>query len=145
MFRNVSVWKVCASVLVLGSLAGCGAGSGDNASPSPFEGSYSGSFTRNVTITGEPAQQSGTESLTVSQGGSITGIVNNTTLGNNNVAITGTIAASGQLSGSVAYPLATYVLSGTLTKAAGSQLNGPLQVSLNGTNLGTETVTLTKH
>jgi hypothetical protein len=142
MFRCVSVWKICVGALVLASLAGCGSGSGSNAAPSPYEGTRSGPFTRSITVLGVATSSSGTESLTIARDGSFNGTVTNTTLGNT-ATITGTIASSGDVSASVVYPLATYVLSGTLGKNASGQLTGTLQVSLNNSNVGTETPTLT--
>lgn len=91
---------------------GC-AGSGGTSTPSPFAGSWDGTWTGGGEV--------GTASPTITTGGSVAGEVTNATQGWTG-SIQGTISNSGSFSGSVTYNgIGTFAASGTLALSNGDQ------------------------
>lgn len=108
-------------ILLLGILvaaAGCG-GSGVS-TPSPFAGTWNGSWTANDV---------GTGSITVATNGAVTGTLHDTTA-NADGTVTGSISNAGTISGVVHYSgVPNTTLTGTMAIAGNGHLTGNLTQS----------------
>lgn len=125
-------------VMALWMLAGCGGGS---STPSPFAGTWSGTFTSPAN--GNISAQNGTVQVTIATNGATTGIVDNLTT-NANATVSGSIANTGTANFTYTYPGATYTASGTVAINGQGQLTGILQSFSGSTLFAVETIILTK-
>lgn len=116
-------------VMLLGAtiLAGCGGGGGS--SPSPFAGSWSGTWVDAANA------QNGTLDVTIGTDGRLSGSIHNSTLGMDGTA-SGTVRNSGQINTTYVYPSGTYTASGTIAINGSGHLVGTVQTYLDGVLFG---------
>lgn len=129
-----------ALLLPLLILAGCGGGgsSPSNTTPSPFEGQWSGTWSDLGN------KQTGTASATVSVSGVVSGSVTNITLQTAGTAAGG-INSGGTAVITMAYPDATYKLTGTVEiHPYTGKLVGTLETYSGKTLVGYTTLSLTR-
>lgn len=121
MLLHMAIRTLFFVILVIG-LVGCGgSGGGGNSTPSPFEGTFSGSWTTT------PTSEVGTSTFTIDASGDITGTTQNTTTSNTGT-VTGHINANGTTTGTYTYTgMSGINYSGTLTLSnGGNTLSGPV-------------------
>lgn len=116
---------------------GCGNG-GLFSSKSPFEGTWSGTFTDQIN------KQTGTiTDLTVTSFGKAAGVVSNTTTGAS-ATINGTIVNSGTATLTYSFPTSQQSATGVLQIDPTGHMLGTLQITQNGSTVGAETIDLSK-
>ncbi len=130
--------NLCAllAALLTVALAGCG-GSGSSSKPSPFAGSYSGTFT-------DPGNnQSGTFTLSVAMNGQTTGSIQNTTTGAHG-PVSGSVNNDGTVTLTITYPNQTITDKGVVTFSGNGHLIGNVTEYNGNTQVGTATNDLIK-